>query len=115
MPALVMMIVAGEEDAGSVESIFAQARQVAAEAEALLVDESWAEPEPVAADVATARVVDAATDEEAPEPRQSLFSWAEFMAEEPVEPKGQRRDEAPTLSLFEWALERERESSVVSA
>ena len=26
--------------------------------------------------------------DEAPEPQQSLFSWAEFMAEEPVKPKG---------------------------
>ena len=37
--ALARKIVAGEEDAGSVESVFEQARQVAAEAEALLVDE----------------------------------------------------------------------------
>ena len=48
--ALARKIVAGEEDAGSVESVFEQARQVAAEAEALLVDEGWhaPEPEPVA-------------------------------------------------------------------
>ncbi len=30
-------------------------------------------------------------DEEAAEPQQSLFSWAEFMAEEPVKPKGRNR------------------------
>ena len=29
--------------------------------------------------------------DEAPEPRQTLFSWAEFMAEEPVKPKGRSR------------------------
>lgn len=29
--------------------------------------------------------------EEAHEPQQSLFSWAEFMAEEPVKPKGRGR------------------------
>ena len=40
-------IVEGEEDADSVELVFAQAQQVAADAEALLVDEGWAAPEPV--------------------------------------------------------------------
>ena len=44
MLALARKIVAGEEDAGSVESVFEQARQVAAEAEALLVDAEWAAP-----------------------------------------------------------------------
>ena len=28
--------------------------------------------------------------DEAGEPQQSLFSWAEFMAEEPVKPKGRK-------------------------
>ena len=28
--------------------------------------------------------------DEAPEPQQTLFSWAEFMAEEPVKPRGLR-------------------------
>jgi hypothetical protein len=47
-------------------------------------------------------------EEEAPERQRTLFSWAEFMAGEPDEPpKPRRRDEAPTLSPFEWALERE--------
>ena len=49
-------------------------------------------------------------DDEAPEPQQSLFSWAEFMAEEPVKPKGRSRKAQPaTASLFEWALEMEQE------
>ena len=39
--ALARKIIAGEEDDGSVESVFAQARQVAAEAEELLVDAEW--------------------------------------------------------------------------
>ena len=48
--------------------------------------------------------------DEAPEPQQSLFSWAEFMAEEPVKPKGRGRKLQPaTLSMFEWALEMEQE------
>ncbi len=108
MLALARKIVAGEEDAGSVESVFEQARQVAAEAESLLVDEGWHAPEPV---VIEAEAVTVASDdrEEAPATRRTLFSWAEFMdgeADEP--PMRQRRDEAPTLSLFEGALEREQ-------
>ena len=56
--------------------------------------------------------------DEAPEPQQSLFSWAEFMAEEPVKPKGHSRKAQPaTLSMFEWALtvEQEREEELVGA
>ena len=55
---------------------------------------------------------------ETPEPQQSLFSWAEFMAEEPVRPKGRRRKpKAAAVSLFEWAmeLEQEREKQPVGA
>ena len=116
MLALARKIVAGEEDSGSVESVFAQARQVAAEAEALLVDEEWAAPEPVAvgATVPTERVADAMDQE----PQRSLFSWAEFLADTPEEappPRGRRRHEAPTRSLFEWALNREREGALTGA
>ena len=51
--------------------------------------------------------------EEADQPQRSLFSWAEFMAEEPVKPKGRRRKPQPaTASLFEWALELEQEREV---
>ena len=56
--------------------------------------------------------------DETPEPQQSLFSWAEFMAEEPVKPKGRGRKPQPaTLSMFEWALtlEQEREAETVAA
>ena len=56
--------------------------------------------------------------DEAPEPQQSLFSWAEFMAEEPVKPKGRTSKPQPaTLSMFEWALtvEQEREEELVGA
>ena len=48
----------------------------------------------------------------------SLFSWAEFMAEEPVKPKGRSPKPQPaTLSMFEWALtvEQEREEELVGA
>ena len=56
--------------------------------------------------------------DEAPEPQQTLFSWAEFMAEEPVKPKGRGRKPQPAAaSLFEWALtvEQEREEELVGA
>ena len=54
--------------------------------------------------------------DEAPEPQQTLFSWAEFMAEEPVKPKGRGgKTQAPSLSLFEWAVEQEREEEPVGA
>ena len=56
--------------------------------------------------------------DEAPEPQQTLFSWAEFMAEKPVKPKGRTRKPQPaTLSMFEWALtlEQEREAEPVGA
>ena len=90
MLALARKIVAGEEDADSVESMFAQAQQVAAGAVALLVDADWAAPEPVVVEVhasgngRTALPVGGNADDETPEQR-SLFSWAEFMAEEPAE------------------------------
>ena len=49
-------------------------------------------------------------DSEADEPQQSLFSWAEFMAE-PVKPKRKNGKPQPaSLSMFEWALEQERET-----
>ena len=121
MLALARKIVAGEEDDGSVESVFAQAQQVAAEAETLLVDAEWAAPEPVAVEVHThgnghtALPVGVEAEDETPERQRSLFSWAEFMAEEPAEPKRRsRRPEPASISLFEWALEREREAEPVS-
>ena len=53
MLALARRIVAGEEDADSVQTVFAQAQQVAAEAEALLVDAEWQPPGPVAVEAVT--------------------------------------------------------------
>ncbi|MYJ68904.1 MAG: SWF/SNF helicase family protein [Gemmatimonadetes bacterium] len=117
MLALARKIVAGEEEAGSVESVFEQARQVAAEAEALLVDDGWHAPEPaiVEAEVVTVGATAGDSPSDAPEPQRTLFSWAEFMAGEQDEPpKRKRRDEAPTLSLFEWALEREQEGALAA-
>ena len=49
--------------------------------------------------------------EEAEEPQQSLFSWAEFMSEEPVKPKRRNGKPQPaSLSMFEWAMEQEAET-----
>ena len=53
--------------------------------------------------------------DDAEEQQQTLFSWAEFMAE-PVKPKGRKsKAQAPSLSLFEWAVERELEAEPVGA
>ena len=85
MLALARKIVAGEEDAGSVESVFEQARQVAAEAEALLVDEELARPGARAGRRwSRSSPVTGADDlpEEDGAPQRTLFSWAEFMAGE---------------------------------
>ena len=50
-----------------------------------------------------------------PERQRSLFSWAEFMSEATERSEGQRRHEAPTLPLFEWALTRETEEVIGGA
>ena len=56
--------------------------------------------------------------DEIPEPQQTRFSWAEFMAEESAKPRGRSRKPQPaSASLFEWALslEKEREKEPVGA
>ena len=162
MLALARKIVNGEEDdAETVEAVFAQAQDAEATAEEYLVDDGWkaleVEPEIVethhnsnrnghhanngggptvelvlgngnAANGAGHAVngvgahVEVIVDgngngrrEGAAEPQQSLSSWAEFLAEEPVEPKRRSRKPKPaTASLFEWALELEREREPVA-
>ncbi len=118
----------GEEEEESVEEVFAQARQAKALSEELLVDEGWhaveVEPEPVVVGAhrnGTGATVEVGAanghhHDEAPETQQSLFSWGEFMAEEPVEKQSRRgKKEAASLSLFEWALslEQEREEELI--
>ena len=143
MMALARKIVSGEqEDAETVEAVFAQARDAEAVAEEYLVDDGWkaveVEPEAVAVNGnghaangvgpsvelvmgnghAEVPVNGNGRHDEDPEPQQSLFSWAEFMAEEPVKPKARSRKPQPaSTSLFEWALnaEQEREKEVVGA
>ena len=161
MMALARKIVSGDEEdeAETMEEVFAQARNAESEAEELLVDDGWKPveigPEAVAVNGnghhangngrdgigPTVELVPVNAQhangngnghapapvnwngsnghhDEAPEPQQSLFSWAEFMAEEPVKPKGRSRKAQPaTLSMFEWALtvEQEREEELVGA
>ena len=131
MLALARKIVNGEEEeeGESVEEAFAQARDAEAVSEELLVDEEWhaveVEPEPVlvgahrnGTGIAVETLASNGHDGEAVEPEQrSLFSWAEFMAEEPEKPSRRNGKPKPaTLSMFEWALsvEQEKETQTVS-
>ena len=157
MMALARRVVSGDEDeAETVEEVFAQARDAETTAEELLVDDGWKpveiEPETVAVNgngangnghheaIPIGPTVELFPanghgtnghghapvpvngngangnhhEDEAEEPQQTLFSWAEFMAEEPVKANGRKRKAQPaTLSMFEWALEQEREEEPV--
>ena len=144
MMALARKIVNGEEDeAETVEQVFAQARNAESEAETLLVDDDWrpVEPEPVPVNgnghssnrhddpFGIGPTVELEPtpvngngngnghhDDEATVPQQSLFSWAEFMVEEPDKPKGRNgKPQAASMSMFEWAMEQEREKETVGA
>ena len=161
MMALARKIVSGDEDeAETVEAVFAAARDAEATAEELLVDEGWktraslprtrygVEPEVTEAHrngnghatngigpsaelvLDTGHTVNGngnghpavavngnGHSDEAPEPPQSLFSWAEFMAEELVKRNGRRKPQRASASLFEWALsaEEEREGGLIAA
>ena len=142
MMALARKIVSGHEDeAETVEEMFAQARDAETAAEELLVDDGWRlvkmEPEAVEVNgnrhndtrdhdsMGTGPVVELVLRsgytangsrhelvlvngndqvDESEDAQQTLFSWAEFMAEEPAGPKGRGRQPQPaTASLFEWA------------
>ena len=137
-----------QDEAETVEAVFAQARDAEAVAEELLVDEGWmaVEVEPTVVEThrndnghaangvelvmgnghmsangngagrAAVSVNGNGRHEEAAKGQQSLFSWAEFMAEEPVKPKGRGRKAKPAPpSLFDWALdlEKEREEELI--
>ena len=118
-------IISGDEEgeAETEEAVFAQARDAETTAEELLVDAGWElvemEPEAIAVngnghDGHHANGNGHPGD--ASEPQQSLFSWAEFMAEEPVKPKGRKqKPQSATLSMFEWALTLEQERETVGA
>ena len=60
--------------------------------------------------MALARKIVSGEEQDDAEGQQSLFSWAEFMAEEPVKPKGRSRKAQPaSTSPFNWALDMEKE------
>ena len=116
MMALARKIVSGDEEdeTETMEEVFAQAKNAESEAEELLVDDGWkvVEVEPEAVEVngkhangnghhadgigptvelvpVNGRHADGNDHhDEALEPQQTLFSWAEFMAEEPAKAQG---------------------------
>ena len=126
-----------DADTETVEDVFAQARDAEASTEEFLVDDDWkvVEAEPETASVngnghhsngdgrqdgieATVELVlgnghhanaNGHRDDEPAEGQQSLFSWAEFLAEEPVKPRGRNGKAKPAASLFQWALDQEQE------
>ncbi|MDE2823000.1 MAG: hypothetical protein OXK79_05795, partial [Chloroflexota bacterium] len=125
MLALARKIVNGDEDeAETVEAVFAAARDAESAAEEYLVDDGWqaVDVEPVVFDAGHDWPVpgESVTEPDGPdrEAQQMLFSWAEFMADGPVKPRRRSRKPQPaSLSMFEWALgiERERETELVTA
>ena len=129
MLALARKLVAGDEgpDAETVEDIFAQAQQVAADAESLLVDDSWRPVEPAPesptiielpkVEVEPAVVAIPCGHHTGASPQQQeLFSWAEFLSAEPTPTKNRRRKQVePSTSLFEWAMEREQQAELAAA
>ena len=126
MLALARKLVSGEEDAESVESVFAKAQRVAADAEALLVDDDWrpaeAEPQPLTValysngHMPSVELLPCEHHVPASPGQQSLFSWAEFMTEDP-QPSKRRGLKVPpaSRSLFEWALAREQGAGLAVA
>ena len=127
MLALARKLVSGEQDAESVESVFEQAQRVAAEAEALLVDDDWQRSEPELEPLVVTFPSDRRTEPAfelvpcgghhgLPQPQQTLFSWAEFIAEQPQPSKRRGRKVQPaSRSLFEWALEQEQGAGLAAA
>ena len=127
----------------TVEEAFAAARNAESAAEEYLVDEGWKAVEVGPETIAINRngtngnglytngnmangnghtpvpVYDEGRHEDDDdEPQRSLFSWAEFMAEEPARPKARRgRPQPASMSMFEWAmtLEQDREKEPVGA
>lgn len=119
-------LVSGETDSEPIEDIFARAQQIAAEAEDQLVDTDWQRPvqvpEPMVAalpgDGDVGPIVELAPcggDHGSSEPQQTLFSGAEFLAEQPDQPKPRGRNPRTSRpSLFDWALEREQEAGLAA-
>ncbi|MCY3589408.1 MAG: hypothetical protein OXH40_12085 [Chloroflexi bacterium] len=97
-----------------------------AEADHLLVDADWERAEPAAEPLSLSPPSDgqdSSADEMVPcvghhgqDEQQTLFSWAEFLAERPEESKPRGRHPRPSgPSLFDWALEREQQAGLLAA
>ena len=126
MMALARKLVSGDADDETVEDIFHQAQQIAAEADQLLVDADWqrAEPQPATLvalpsgpePAAAALIPGGGHHSSEPREQASLFSWAEFLTE-PDEPprRAGRRSAQSGPSLFDWALEREQQAGLAAA
>ncbi len=127
MMALARKLIAGETDDEPVEDIFQQAQQVAADADALLVDDGWERVEPEARPLVVTipsdrheesvlELVPCGGHHGLPQAQPSLFSWTEFMAEPPQPSKRRGRQAQPASpSLFEWALEQEQGAGLAAA
>ena len=127
MMALARKLVSGETDSEPAEDIFLEAQQVAAQAEQLLVDAEWERSdsqshESVVATLgakgcsAANELVPCVNNHGQREQQQSLFSWAEFLAEQPNQPKPGGLNRQPSgPSLFDWALEREQQAGLAAA
>ena len=91
----------------------------------MLVDGDWQRPIPEPAVVAALpsgdeelafELVPCSGHHSRSQEQQSLFSWAEFLTEQPDEPKPRGRNQQPSgPSLFDWALQREQEAGLVAA
>ena len=119
--ALARRIVSGDEedDAETVEAVFAAARDAEAVSEEYLVDDDWkvVEVEPKAAlvnHIGAETVGTVVGNSEAVDTQRSLFSWTEFLAGEQGRSHSRKPKPAST-SLFEWALGLEREEELVVA
>ena len=125
MIALARKLVSGEADDAKVEDIFRRTPQLAVEADHLLVDSNCERvgPEPAAvvahpveANEPIIELVLCGGLHGSSEQQQTLFNWAEFLANQPKQPKARgrnRRCDGP--SLFDWALEREQHADLAAA
>ena len=109
-----------------VGGIFRQAQEISAEADQPLVDADWARPSPAAETLVAAlmshddqpivEMVLCSSQDGQDADQQTLFSWAEFLADTPVQPESRGRRQRPLgPSLFDWVLECEQEAGLVAA
>ena len=99
---------------GSLENIFARAREVEQESERYLVDDTW-EAKPEMPEMPEPELEPREEPEPELEPQPvgagapTVLSWSEFMAEpeQPTRRRGRKAVKPP--SLFQWAVEQEAE------